>query len=722
MALIVPRATTIAGAAPRTQAQPQLNIGAAAAQLGSGLEAMAAKLIEARVQSRTQAAQLDMTSDFAQARLQVAQITDPAQVGPAWDQATAAIQTKYLPMDAQGNSTLDPREAEALSLAFKDLSGKHTNAIADQQIQLGNSQAEANWAGARDRITSLAVTGDPETAQAALDLGMQNIDALLANGTYSPAKAESERIALRQDWTAAQASKALAADPKAFLDQLDKGQWNDLGQTGLLQMQTAAQSEIARRAAEGAKNADIATKQLDTQFADRLKAIADITGQGRLAVDEKLLTDPVLIARAAENPDIALALNKAHASIALRDDVPDLRMMTVSQLQALATQEAARPLVEAYDGQRLTVINDLIQKKLTGYATDLPGTMAAEGFVVPALPAFDPAKPASFAAGLSQRIAFAAQAQKEGRTQSFQPLSPSEVAALKPMLDPKADTATKLALLSSIATASKGKAGLVAGSLGADPTAAGVATLLATRNDMALAESILRGNQKVALGLRSMPTDKAQNAVFDTVTASQFENDPALAAQLKGMAAAYYADHASGINPDGSQSVVAPVTDLFNDTAAQDEYKVAVAVVTGAKPDASGALTIGGIQEVNGAPVWLPSGIGKDQTEAAIRAVGYSLNSMDPAIRADPLMKDALPADPMAALKAASIDGSLPYLGGDNARYWWRTAQFERVGQSSVYNLFVVIGGQRVQVYRDNDPSHGAWQFDLTKLVGAAHE
>lgn len=717
MPLTVPKAGLTAGRAAAVRVGTP-ETGAVISEFGQRMVEVGTQWRDARLQIEGQRAQIGILGDMGRARLELEQVTDPAAIGPAWDQQVAAIREKYLPVDAAGNPTIDPKLAEQIALSIDEMSQKHGLALAGRVIDLTQSQRDAAWIGLRADIVTGATTADPTTFGAYLDTGLAAIDQLAANGVLDPAAAATEKQKLTEELWSSRAAARIEVDPGAFLAEAAEGQWDGIG-SGLADAKLRATRAEATRTAEAARAAEVASSQLAGDLKKRLGDMTDMLRGQATVTDEALLDDPGLAQLAASNPDLQLALDEARAAKALRDEIPGLRGMNVAELNNLIAAERAKPISQPYQAERIKVLTATRDELLKGYATDVPGTAAKAGLPVPALPAFDPAAPQDFAQGLAARIVFADGMKARGYSQTAQPLSPDEAASLAGIIDPKAALDPKLALAEALAVGTGGRPERITAQLGAtaDPAFAGAVQIIATTGNRPLAAEVLRGSQKLALGTVNLPTDTNLRTVFHGVTGGVFEDSPELAAQVMAASKAIYADRAAGVNPDGVDSILP----FMDDDEAQALYAEAIQRFTGATPDANGNLTIGGLQEFNDALVWLPPGVSAGTLEEMRQGIRDQLDGLGPNVTVRDALDGAREADPLRAFRAASIDGSVPAFG-ENAGNWWQDVQFARVGKTNFYEMFVVIDGLRIKVPRANDPTGTAFRFDLMDLIAGATE
>ncbi len=710
MAITIPQAGTIAGRSASIQV-PQPETGGLIAEFGNRMleKGMAWKKAQddAAILRDTVAA----TRDMGEARLRAEQISDPAQIGPAWETEVGSIREKYITPDTP------PEVAAALDLAITDLEGKHGLKLGEKVINLTQSQQQAVFIEALDQITTTAATADPTTFAALGDIGVARIDAEVAAGRMDPATAAQEKIKLRQGMYSNRAATALQADPAAFLAAAEAGEYDALGGDGITSFKLAAQQELDRRAAAAAKAAEADAKKREDAIGARLDVIADGAQKGRVVEDEAYMNAPEIMA----HPKWA----KAKAMVELRKEVPSLDVMTPAQLDGLIKAEEQRPITETWENERLTVLKGMRDKKTAAYATDPKSAAAASSLPAPALPDFDPADPAPFAAALSESLSFDSYLKDQGYSDRSAVMTADERARLKAVIDPRAEAAPKVALAEAILSGAGDKAGQVLAEVDADPVFRRGVKVLGLTGDRALTEAIMRGGQKVADKTAILPPRKEQLLIFDQMTGGVFEDAPAVKAEVMDAALALYADGAAGI--DGETQAA---EGWIEDGAAYTLYQQSVQRLLGAQPDRSGKLTIGGLQEVNGSLVPLPPGVsaaaaddamdrlGKQLMGGRFRAEGeaYNYGSADYSAQWD-FSNPTDDAARFAPFKAASLYGGLPDLGADPATAF-STLGLRRVGETDVYEFTYERSGRLYAV-----PMQGtdrAYRFRLTDLLREA--
>lgn len=701
MSLTVPKAGIVAGRAAEVRIETP-RTGAALNQLGQVMLEKGLKLQQERQDRQTRTAQLDIARDLGQARQQVEQTADPDALGPSWDQAVADVRARYI------TDQTDPKVREGLELTIRELGDRHALALGNRAIGLRQSQQEADWIDARQRITTDAATADPETVEAYLELGDAQISARLARGVVSPEQAALDRQQLRADIASARSTRAIDTDPEAFLKAADAGQYNALGAEALASRRAMAQAEVDRRAAAAAKAAEVAAKERQEAIGRRLTEMTGLMSQGRVVADEAFLKDPEVQA----HPGYA----EAAAAQQLRGEMPAIRQMTPAQLDAAIAAEEKKPLTYRYQSERLKVLRQWRDSAAKDWTTNPVDTARTAGMPVADLPDFDPSDPDAFTAAVQSRLALNGAVRSGGYTRTAAIFTPDEAGRLKTVLDPKADPAPKVALARAFLRAGGGQIDQLAGAVGADTVFRRAARTIAQTGSDALATEILRGQQRQKLGTVNMPTAGNMRSIFDQVTGGAFDGSPAQKAELIDAAAALYADAAPDVL-DGADSALS----FLDDDEAVERFSTAIQRVTGATPDTEGRLTIGGVQEIRGTRVSLPPAVSAEEVETAFDRVqrhvdgiqwGVDHNGVDPTQVPTP--------DRLAAVwTKASIDGTEPNLGRSPGPLF-RQLRLQRVGESDVYEFVYRKDGRTWAIPTKGDPNGRAWRFRLPELIREA--
>lgn len=704
VSLTVPRAGLSGGRAANAAGMPVAEpiVGDLLAGLGNSILEKQAKVRAERDQLALQKTNLDMARDLGQARQEVDQITDPDQLDQVWQQRSTEVFARYV------ESIKDPVLQEKAKLVFQEMNDQQSLAVGKRAVTLTQSQRGAQWVEMKTQITAEAATADPETFGIYLDQGLAVIDARLAAGDLTPEGAATERQALKADMFSSRAAQAISADPEAFLAAAETGAFNELGGDRLTDFRLTAQREITRREDAAIKAAEVAATQRAKDIGDRLDVMSSLMLDGFSVEDEAALKDPEVMA----HPKFA----EAAAAQSLRNEMPNIMQATPLDLAAAIAAEQAAPKAHKYQTERVKVLRKWQDEATKLWNTDAVSAAKKAGLSPPELPAFDPTNPEAFADALGKRVGFDIYQREKGYSQGQAVLSAEEKGRLKAVIAPEADVGPKMALAEAIIAGTAGKPAAVTRIIEADPVFRRATTLLGQTGDLVLVANMLEGQQKEKLGTISLPPKPQRQLILADVLGSAYAGMPAQEAEIMEAASAYYAAEAAGINPDGENSSLP----FMDDTAAKDLFRTAVIRVTGATADRNGNLTIGGLQEVNGASVILPAGVPVADVERAWDVVDTHLRGgvwSEKYQSTD--FSDTNGADPLRSLKAASIDQSAPDLGPD-AYARWRDARPVRVGDSDVYELVIERGGRTYKVPRAEDAQGRAWRFRMTDLIRGA--
>lgn len=695
MSLTVPTAGNIAGRSASIQiATP--DTGAVVSEFGQKLTQIAGGWKAQQDDYATKKAMLGITRDLGQARLEAEQSGNMAEAGALFDQRTAEIRAKYMPVDADGNSTLTEAQQQQLDLSLTDLTGKHQLALSEKAVNWTRSEADANWLSARDDITVAATSADPDTFGALVKLGEDAIDARLHRGLIDPARAEADKQALRQDVYKGRANALIDTDPQAFLDQAKDGTFDALGGELLSSRTAVAQNEVVRRQKEADTAITQAAKERSDAIGRRLTDMTSIFQDGRSAPDEAdLMANPEVQA----HPDYA----KAQAAQALRNEYPAIRQMTPAELNATIATEEARPITKPWENERLATLKTWRDQMAEKWNTSPTEAATAAGMKLPELPDLDPANPSDFATGIARRLSFDSSLSDANYTQTPAIFLPAERDKLKAVLDPKADPEARLALAAAIASGAGKKFDRVTASLEADPVFNRATRIMATTGDRSLASTILRGQQKIALKSVLLPTEKTQTQIFEAVTAGALSGNAATKSELRATTEAIFADSAEGLDPIEDAGKI------------EDLYTQAAQRAMGATPDSTGALTIGGVQEINGMQVSLPSGVAKSDVQKTWGQIERSLSINDFSEGGAQFGK------PLPYFSKASLYGGMPDLGKDPSALFSMLVP-KRIGESDVYELTYMANGRSYAV-RQTDGNGYRFRMSalLSQVTGAAN-
>lgn len=686
--ITVPKAGTSAGASAQLQVGVDQS-GSALAQLGDRMAQLGHQWRVDQINRDTRKAQLGITQDMALLRMNVDQIGDTAQIGPAWDAGVAEIRKRY---EVEGQ---DPLLRENIGLAIDDLSAQHTTALAGRVVALNQSQERADFADFAATSAKSSGGADDTTYEAFKAQGIARIDDMVQSGKLTPEEGQRYRATFLTDLATPRVDAAIQADPTQALADIEAGKFGDLSPDALEAARKVARSEIAQRA-----RADkVATDQAGEAMVKRLNTVSDLMEGGRSIQDLTFLGDSATLDLAAKDPKVAAALARAKAAEGLLAEMPGVRGMTPQQLNAAIDAERDRPIdaSKPWEAERLGILTKWRDQAAQHWASDPIGTAIDARMAPDKMLTFDPAQTAAFSAGLADRLGLAQSLKTNGYTQTLQPFTTDEQAQLKIILDPKADAGTKLALAQATVAGAKDQWQVAATAMGASDEMRGAMRVLQTSGDMSLAAQILSGERKLATDVAAAPSGLQLRAVFADVTGGAFDNDPATAAVLMKSAAAAYAEVAPPADPS------AGAKPFSEDAERTTLYTQVLQRVMGAKPDPQGGLTIGGLQSINGSMTMLPQGLSAGFVQQGLDLLGERGDQRLPGIFA----------------KASLTGASTPNLGPDPGA-WLSQAQLIPVpNRPGLFTMQVVQNG-RAKVVPTAEDGTRPYVFDLRNLVTAA--
>jgi hypothetical protein len=701
MTLTVPRAGVTAGRAPGVQIEAD-ETGAAVAQFGARIGQAGMSILNDALDRQATRLQIDMTKALGEARLEFEQMNDPDAIDAGWQQRATELRQRFVTGDER--NPMHPRLRERVGLAFDELANRHAMALGARAIEARRNQRAAYWTEYSTEVLTQSRTADPDTRAVLLDQAIRKVDEDLAANLITPFEAAQRKITLREDAANAAAIGLVDSDPASFLDRVDAGEFNDLAPEKIETYRVRAQANIDQAAAATEREAEAAAKERETAIGNRLDTITNIAGKGLVNAEEvDFLSSP----EARAHPKFAEAM----AAVQLRDEIPGLSTLTPAELEAQLAAERAKPLTAEYQAERVAVLERLVNETRQGWAADGVAYARDKGFRVPELPPFDPANPAAFEAGLSERLTFAARATAEGYTESPPIFDDAELTQLKSVAAVSADPAVRAELARSIWRATGGRPDPVARLLEGDAVFSYATGLIGATGSTTLARELFAGQQKIEGKTVNLPAQRDQVIVFDELTAGMFEGQPQVKAQIMAATAALYANGATGINPDETSG------GAWRDGEARATYEQAMQRVLGAAPDASGNLTIGGVQEIDTGWTLLPPGVSRDRANDALRKIEMQLRgaAWDPNLRTYVFNELREGVDPMRGLRAASLTGRAPDLG-EEARERWGEVRMVAIGDDR-YKL--VWDGGDGRVLDVPDETGARYEFSLRKLIGA---
>ncbi|MBR9840257.1 MAG: hypothetical protein GYB50_20540 [Rhodobacteraceae bacterium] len=591
--LTVPSAGISPGRAARAVPQPLPEGGAELAQFGQTMLAVGTQLENDRLDREMKRAQVDLTRDVNDLRLQVDQIGDPDAAEAAWTQGVSGLREQYQNgTNAAGQPRVDPKNANDFGLMFDQLTNSVAYSVGRRTIDLRNAEREATWINYAHQAVRTGATADQGTVDVLLSQGNSQIDGLLAAGVIDAAEAERRRIGLQADISNAKAIRMVEEDPQGFIAQAEEGGFAGLEADTVARYQVTAKNNIEAREAAATREA---TKRAD----DRVTDIRDIARDDRISTDEAYLeTDD---AKASEY------YGEARAAVALQREYASLKRMTPDQLMDIIDQEETQKVAKPYQTERLKLLNDLLDDHDTGY-TDDPVGYANKTGVASIEPIDWTADSTTLASELSRRSDIGTQLVDGGYTHTRRVLTEEEADALSDVLDVEAEPEERLRIAGVLA---RELGGAELARLSDDPVLTHAGDFVAAGYPPGRALDMLRGQAAMDRDNVVMPPLKDRRGtsfqVLDQVYADLPGGD-ALEARTLAAADALYARRMGRVDP----------------TAAIDEDRYAQALheaLGGTGVYGSGEAQ-GGIGEVSGTPVILPKGISTTAAERALERIG----------------------------------------------------------------------------------------------------
>ncbi|WP_289150268.1 hypothetical protein [uncultured Salipiger sp.] len=591
--LTVPSAGISPGRAARAVPQPVPEGGAEFAQFGQTMLAVGTQLENDRLDREMKRAQVDLTRDVNDLRLQVEQIGDPDAAEAAWSQGVSGLREQYQTgTNAAGRPLVDPKNANDFGLMFDQLTNSVAYSVGRRTIDLRNAEREATWINYAHEATRLGANADQPTVDLLMTNGNSVIDGLLASGAIDAAEAARRRIGLQADISNAKAIRMVEEDPQGFIAQADEGGFAGLEADTVARYQVTAKNNIEAREAAATREA---TKRAD----DRVTDIRDIARDDRISTDEAYLeTDD---AKASEY------YGEAKAAVALQREYASLKRMTPDQLMDIIDQEEAQKVAKPYQTERLKLLNDLLDDHDTGY-TDDPVGYANKTGVASIEPIDWTADSTTLANELSRRSEIGTQLVDSGYTHTRRVLTEEEADALSDVLDVEAEPEERLRIAGVLA---RQLGGAELARLSNDPVLTHAGDFVAAGYPPGKALDMLRGQAAMDRDNVVMPPLKDRRGtsfqVLDQVYADLPGGD-GLEARTLAAADALYARRMGRIDPTADID--------------QDRYSQALHEVLGGTGAYGSASARGGIQQVDGMMTILPKGVSAEDAEQAYRNVG----------------------------------------------------------------------------------------------------
>jgi ribosomal protein S8E len=689
MSLTVPTSGSIAGRSANLSAVPD-QTGAIVGQFAETLANVGLRLEEDRLSREANRLSVDMTRDLNNLNLELRSIGDPDVLDATWTQRNAELRQSYLEGQTEdGRPRVDPRNRERMGLQFDQVSNALALQVGARSLEARQSQRLATDMQMQHEIVTAGATADASTRALFYDIYDEQTAELVNAGILSPEEAQRNRMAVRAGTTNAAAIAAIEADPEGFLAAADAGEFNDLGGETVARYTVQANNALQARDAEAQRQAETALNERNREIAARLTDIRQTaqSGAANIVVDEQFMADPAVQA----SPEFAAT----QAAIDLQAEGKILPQMTVRALETLLVEEEANPVAYAYQAERQQLLRNQIEASRTGWSTD-PVTFAAEaGFWVPDLEPFDPANPGAMAASLAQRGTLSDTLMSGGFISEPRLLSVPERQQIIAQAGVDQDPADRATYAATLMTTLPPGGPDSASAMITDPVFLHMGSLVATGTPPAVAEEVFRGQQALALGNVSLPSDSVRLAatgptlgmIFGNLAGGEREQ-----ARVRAATDALYAARMRVQDP-GNTAV------NFNTT----EYRQALHEVMGGSGPYDNSQSLGGVRKLNGFDTVLPRNLSSALAENAIGRLGYDDTG------------NWAPVTMVSQLVSASITGYPPEFVSD-PNFWdqMQTAQIMAVGDDQYAIVFDTQTGLRALQNRNGQ---GEFRFSMTRLV-----
>ena len=697
MTLTLPQAGTSPGRAPRTVEQPVNTAGQELGQLGDALYRLGAEKLD-RNKKR---AQVDLTRDMNDLRLQVEEIGDPDQADTAWQQGVSNLRAKYLGSESGQSEVLHPSNVPDFELTFDQLANANTFAVGKRNLELRMSERMATFDSYMYEASRAAMNADADTRATLAQTADDHIAGLLQNGVINAEQAEKMRQDVRGEIDGIAALQALNDDPAAFLDKLDEGEFSGLDADAQVRWRSSAMSALRKEAEKAQRKAEQDVKEYEGRVVDNLNRISSISDTGRLSPNDlALVNDPGVIELAKTNEDVALALGKANAKISLDERKPDFQALPLPDLVKLRADEAKRTVSHPYQEQELEILDETIAWKQQEIEHDALGHMAKIGLPPPDLPLDEGLD--AFRAGLARRRRYAAGLVEKGHLPSMVVLTPEDRKEVKAQLEETTDPTQRRMLVEGFTRELGRDAGQVILRATGNRVTAHTATLIEWGASPDLVEDVLTGQKRLADGTATRPSPAAWRETFSDLTGDMFADRPETLARLQDSAAALYA--------------------LSNPVDESGEIDTEAARTAISRALGGDGMEAGGLAEINSSRrssymLPLPPGMSDRHLEDAISIVSEKIAVT---VTGTEVGGAATVSDgDLSILQAAAIRGAPPDFKGMSPRVEFETAQIVPLWPDGrPVDQYVLIDGDTGAAYIDTNGQ--AYVFSLRKLVAGA--
>ncbi|MBY5988217.1 hypothetical protein [Roseovarius atlanticus] len=710
--LVMPRAGTDPGPAARAVPQPANEVGAAIGELGQVANNIGTAIINDKLDREMRRAQVDLTRDINNLRLEIEQVGDPDEAEQQWSQGISALRQSYVAPGDNGQWRVSPRNLERFNLAFDDLANRHAYQIGAQSIERRQSERMATYRAYQFEAERAATKTDADTRDVLAVAGEEQIAGLLNAGIIDAEQAEIERQTLRQNLDRTAAFETYNSDPELFLEELDRGDYEFLDPQVATRMKAGAKADLLKAEEKAQKTAEAKQSERQKAVANDLGRISSISDTTRLTATDRAFVESAEVAELAKSDDdVALALRKAQARISLDQDAQVYETMTPAELRTSIEIERQRKVKHPFEEERLGVLEQLLDQTEKSLDTDPLGHVASLGFEPPALDL--DADPETLEAQLAARVRHGRVVQERGFTDGIVILRPEEREQLKEALGKSANVARREAVLQSFARELGDDAQLVIAAATNDPAQAHIAHLITQGAPASTTRDALLGQKRLADKTVSAPSPDEFRAAFRGATGNMFLEYPDLEKRLIATATALYAN-----------------ADIDAGTVDSDIVRQSVNRALGGDGQGRGGIAYidrAGLGNAYNLP--LPANVAAREVTGALDLIERGLQEYNYKTRTTRAEDGAVVREyarksaDFTALKAASLNGTAPNLGDENAAEIFEDLQIVPVwkdGQPRDAYTFVRMTPRGPVAIMDENGDR--YEFSLNRLVRASRQ
>lgn len=543
--------------------------------------------------------------------------------------------------------------------------------LARRQFALERDSARASGAEAvRTYVSQAATAPDDDSRNAILSEAAAHIGSLAEAGFYSEEEADRMIAAVASDTNLALAVRTAADDPAAFLENKAAGEYGAVDPVTLERMETSANSALASAAAASERQQIIeqeaAAKALSTEVDSAVKIIeGGLPFEGLLGLQE----------RVAGTPEEA----RLNATIRAASTEGNFAVLPPLQMDQVIAEIKGQPTTDPDDLARIARLEAMRSKTSESLADDPLAHVNDRNIAQIA-----PLDLQDFA-GVSQRIAMAESVAIEYRPGdgpiNVRYFANAERDVLRQQIA-EGDADTQLKLATQLVSSFGDRAPSVIAEVGVDdPLFQMAGNLVWQTNDPSAARILLQGRTLQAEGNGAKVTNATRGAVRSSVSSAFTPAQQDRNALLMQAAEAHYAAAGMMINPEAEPA------------QKREAFMRSVQAVAGQVT--RGGVAYGGLQEVEGRMVLLPSTVNAEMVEDAL-----SFRNGQPWMD-------------------ASITGNMPYYGDQSVAYLGarsQTLSVQAIGGGQ-YLLAVERRNGELQYLTDDSAPDGLYRMDLSRLV-----